>query len=69
MSGGVQAALAALRLRRGPPDESDRPPLSTFPGGKRKPLSGQIDIFGREHDPRPHPSDDAAGERQEGARP
>lgn len=30
-SPGLREALRALTLRRGPPTDADRPPLSTFP--------------------------------------
>jgi hypothetical protein len=41
---GVSAALRALKLQKRKPDDHDRPPPSTFPGQKRKPLPGQMTL-------------------------
>jgi hypothetical protein len=41
-SPGMVAALRALRLQKRRPTDDDRPPASTFPGPKRKPLAGQM---------------------------
>jgi len=40
---------AALKLRKGKPEEWDGQPVSTFPGRKIKPTAGQPDLTGREH--------------------
>ena len=42
------AARAKKRLRTGQPSVTDQPPPSTFPGPKRKPLPGQLDLFGNQ---------------------
>jgi hypothetical protein len=49
MNEGISAARRALGFRKGPPTESDRPPLSVFSGKRHKLLAGQLDIFGEEH--------------------
>lgn len=38
------ATLEALEAEKRRPTEADAPPLSTFPGGKARPLPGQLDI-------------------------
>jgi hypothetical protein len=45
-SGGLRDALHLLaEAADRPPDDGDRPPASTLPGRKRKPLPGQLDLF------------------------
>ena len=39
---GLAAARRALRLRKGPATDGDRPPPSTFPGRKATVLEGQL---------------------------
>jgi hypothetical protein len=38
----MDAALRALRARKGAPTEADAPPPSTFPGRKPKLIPGQL---------------------------
>ncbi len=52
-SPGIAAALRALRGRKGPATEGDRPPVSPAPGRKVKPIKGQLDLDGNEHLPEP----------------
>lgn len=50
--GGMRFAIANLwHGRRGRPTEADAPPISTFPGRKAKPITGQLDLDGRVHRP------------------
>lgn len=46
----TETMRALLGRREGRPDADDYPPVSTLPGRKHKPLRGQLDIDGREHD-------------------
>lgn len=47
---GLAAALRALRAKRRPPTEADRPPLTTFPGPRIPVLPGQLGLFDDELD-------------------
>jgi hypothetical protein len=53
---GLAAARRALKAQSGPPD-GYRPSPSVFPGRRVKVLSGQFDLYGQEHQPRPAPVD------------
>jgi hypothetical protein len=44
----MREALRAYKLPKRKPTDDDRPPPSTFPGKKSKPLPGQTDLFGGE---------------------
>jgi hypothetical protein len=45
MSPGLREALHALGLPRRKRAEADRPPPSTFPGRKTRPLPGQLSLL------------------------
>jgi hypothetical protein len=60
-SRGLDEAVRLLKARKGRPDEVDRPPTTVLSGPKHKPLQGQLDIFGGEHEP---PADREPEERE-----
>lgn len=45
-SAGLTAAIQAQKLRKGPPDEQNQPPVRPLPGKKPKALPGQLDLDG-----------------------
>jgi hypothetical protein len=55
---GLAAALRARALQKRPPTDADRPPPSTLPGPKRRPLPGQLDFYGNETPGLGHPDTD-----------
>jgi hypothetical protein len=59
---GISEALRALKLRKGPPSDDDRPPPGVFPGKKVKLIPGQLDLAGNQHgeQPGPEPEGDEA---------
>ena len=46
---GLREALQALKKRKAPATEGDRPPVTPAPGPRRKILPGQLDFDGTEH--------------------
>jgi len=50
LSPGLAEALRLLRLEKRKPTEADRPPTSTLPGRKVKPLPGQLSLGAEEPD-------------------
>jgi len=44
LSPGLAEALRLLRLEKRRPTEADRPPPSTLPGRKLRPLAGQLEL-------------------------
>ena len=48
---GLREAKRALGKRTGKATDADRPPITPLPGPKRKPVPGQLDVFGREAPP------------------
>ncbi len=66
MPRGLREATRALGLRKGMPTDDDRPPLSTFPGRRVKPLDGQLalELLGGEGDGDEYRDGDEAGERR-----
>jgi hypothetical protein len=57
-SSGIAEAKRALRLRKGPPADGDRPPPTPFPGRKVKLIPGQLDLDGVQHGEPPEPECD-----------
>jgi hypothetical protein len=60
---GVSEALRALKARRGPPTEEDRPPPGVWPGKKVDLIAGQLDLDGNQYGSQPPPEREEHGPR------